>query len=180
MRSALLIALAVGALATAGCASNKPEEPPPAVPPPPVMSPPPPPVQIPPPPAANPGPAPGSVADFAAKTNGGRDQRVYFDYDAYNLRSDAITSLQAQASYLKTFQNVTVDVEGNADERGTPEYNVALSERRANSVREYLAGQGIAAARMKIVPRGETSPIASGSNESAWAQNRNAYTKQTN
>ncbi|HEV7692579.1 MAG TPA: OmpA family protein [Hyphomonadaceae bacterium] len=180
MRSALLIALTVGALAATGCASNKPEEPPPAAPPPPVVSPPPPPVVVPPPPIANPGPAPGSVADFAAKTNGGRDQRVYFDYDKYNVRSDAVTSLQAQASYLKTFQNVTVDIEGNADERGTPEYNVALSERRANSVREYLAGQGIAAARMKIVPRGETSPIASGANEQAWAQNRNAYTKQTN
>ena len=180
MRSALLIALAAGALATtAGCASNKPAEPAPAPPPPPVVQAPRP-TPVPPPPAANPGPAPGSVADFAAKTNGGRDQRVYFDYDAYNLRSDAVTSLQAQASYLKTFQNVTVDIEGNADERGTPEYNVALSERRANSVREYLAGQGVAAARMKIVPRGETSPIASGSNESAWAQNRNSYTKQTN
>jgi peptidoglycan-associated lipoprotein len=170
----------VGALAATGCASNKPEEPPPAAPPPPVMSPPPPPVVVPPAPNANPGPAPGSVADFAAKTNGGRDQRVYFDYDKTNVRSDAITALQSQASYLKTFQNVTVDIEGNADERGTPEYNVALSERRANSVREYLAGQGIAAARMKIVPRGETSPIASGANEQAWAQNRNAYTKQTN
>ena len=86
----------------------------------------------------------------------------------------------AQASYLKSFSNATVDIEGNADERGTPEYNVALSERRANSVREYLSGQGIAASRMKIGPRGETAPIASGANEQAWAQNRNAYTKQTN
>jgi peptidoglycan-associated lipoprotein len=178
MRSALLIALAAGALFSAGCASNpepEPTPPPaPAVPP----TPPPAPAPVPPPPAANPGPAPGSAADYNAKV--GAAARVYFDYDSYNLRSDAITALGAQASYLKSFSNATVDIEGNADERGTPEYNVALSERRANSVREYLAGQGVAAARMKILPRGETAPIAAGANESAWAQNRNAYTKQTN
>ncbi|MGZ6037162.1 MAG: OmpA family protein, partial [Phenylobacterium sp.] len=84
---------------------------------------------------------PGSERDFAVNVG----DRVYFDYDMYSIRNDAAPLLDAQADWLKRYPAVQVRIEGNADERGTEEYNLALGARRANAVREYLVAHGVAA-----------------------------------
>ena len=101
-------------------------------------------------------------------------QTVYFDFDKYNLRSDAKAALDANAALLKQFTDVIVRIEGHCDERGTVEYNLSLGEKRARSTMEYLAGLGIDAGRLSIVSYGEERPAVSGSDEDAWAKNRRA------
>ncbi|MEO0036763.1 MAG: hypothetical protein RLZZ501_2786 [Pseudomonadota bacterium] len=114
----------------------------------------------------------GSKEDFIANVG----DRVFFDFDKYSLRADAKATLDKQAAWLKAYQNYTFTVEGHADERGTREYNLALGERRANSVREYLVAAGVPASRIKVVSYGKERPVALGSNEAAWAQNRRGVT----
>jgi peptidoglycan-associated lipoprotein len=166
-----------GALALASCASTpKPAPQPPA--PAPQQTPPPPPPETPPPPpvqSAPTGPIPGSIQDFVINAG----ERVYFDYDKYQVRDDARPVLDAQASWLTRYGQVKVRIEGNADERGTAEYNMALGERRANAVREYLIGHGVDKSRIEVVSYGKSRPIDTGANEEAWAKNRNAHTAIT-
>ena len=116
--------------------------------------------------------APGSEQDFVVNVG----DRVYFDLDSYEVRPDAYPRLDAQAAWLQRYPQVTVRIEGNADERGTREYNLALGARRAESVRAYLIQRGIPAARIDTISYGKERPIAAGSNEEAWARNRNAHT----
>lgn len=124
-------------------------------------------------PGVTPGAAvPGSVQDFAVNVG----DRVYFDLDSYSVRSDAQPRLDAQAAWLNRYPNVRVRIEGNADERGTREYNLALGARRAEAVRTYLVNRGVGANRIDTISYGKERPIAEGSNEQAWAQNRNAHT----
>ena len=113
-------------------------------------------------------PAPGSQADLVANVG----DRVFFDYDKFDLKPEARRTLERQAAWLKRFPNVSFTVEGHADERGTREYNLALGERRANSVRNFLVSQGIEARRLRTISYGKERPVALGSNETAWAQNR--------
>ena len=115
---------------------------------------------------------PGSVQDFVVNVG----ERVYFDTDAYEIRADARPVLAAQAQWLARFPGVRVVIEGNADERGTREYNLALGARRAQAVRDFLINQGVAAARIETVSFGKERPIDGGSGEEAWARNRNART----
>jgi peptidoglycan-associated lipoprotein len=115
---------------------------------------------------------PGSVQDFVINVG----ELVYFDTDRYDLRGDAAPVLDAQAAWLRNYPNVRIRIEGNADERGTREYNFALGARRANTVRDYLVGRGIAAARVETISYGKERPIDARSNEEAWARNRNART----
>ena len=119
-------------------------------------------------------PVPGSAADFAYRAGG--DARVYFAYNQYRLSPEAINALRAQAEWLKLYGNVTAVVEGNADERGTREYNLALGARRAEAVKSYLFGQGVAANRLTTVSYGKERPIDGRSNEEGWARNRNGHT----
>ncbi|MFN4288744.1 MAG: peptidoglycan-associated lipoprotein Pal [Brevundimonas sp.] len=166
-----VVGLAVAAMAA--CA-RQPAQTPPATTPPPATQPggttppPPPPVQQ--------GPigavTPGSVADF----NQNVGDRVFFDFDSYAVRSDARPRLDAQAQWLLRYPSVRVRIEGNADERGTREYNFALAARRAEAVRAYLVERGVPANRIDTISYGKERPIAQGSNEAAWAQNRNAGT----
>lgn len=116
--------------------------------------------------------APGSEQDFVVNVG----DRVYFDLDSYEVRSEALPRLDAQAQWLMRYPSVTVRIEGNADERGTREYNLALGARRAESVRNYLISRGVPAARIDTISYGKERPIAEGSNEDAWARNRNAHT----
>jgi peptidoglycan-associated lipoprotein len=116
--------------------------------------------------------APGSMEDFVAAAG----DRVYFAYDSYELTPEAQAVLDAQAGWLGRYPNVRVIIEGNADERGTREYNLALGARRANSVRDYLQGRGVPAGRMSTVSYGKERPIAAGSDEASHALNRNART----
>ena len=105
--------------------------------------------------------------------------RVYFDLDSHDVRADARPILDAQANWLRQYNSVRVRIEGNADERGTREYNLALGSRRANSVREYLVQRGVQPSRISTVSYGKERPIAEGSTEEAFQKNRNAHTAIT-
>jgi peptidoglycan-associated lipoprotein len=116
---------------------------------------------------------PGSAEDFRVNVG----ERVFFDLDQYRLDADDQEVLRRQAAWLQAYPNVRIMVAGNADERGTREYNLALGERRANAVKTYLVSLGVSASRIDTVSWGKERPIAQGSNEAAWAQNRNAWTQ---
>jgi peptidoglycan-associated lipoprotein len=115
-------------------------------------------------------PRPGTSEDFAVNAG----DRVFFDFDRHDLSAEARATLQKQALWLRRFPGVSIAIEGHCDERGTREYNLALGERRANAVREYLRALGVEAARMKTISYGKERPVAPGSNEDAWKQNRRA------
>lgn len=115
-----------------------------------------------------PGPAAGSQEELTVEVG----DRVFFDYDSYDVRADQRATVEALAAWLDTNPSVTLTIEGHADERGTREYNLALGERRANSVRDYLVALGTNPARLSTVSYGEERPAVLGSNDSAWAQNR--------
>ena len=171
LKSAARLALIV--LTTASLAACVTKGPPPAAPArqyveQPAPPPPPPPIAAPRPT----GPVPGSVQDFLIHAN----DRVFFDFDSYSLRSDGASVLDAQAAWLVRYPMVQIRIEGNADERGTREYNFALAARRANSVRDYLVSRGLSGNRIETVSFGKERPINEGSNEEAWAQNRNGHT----
>lgn len=116
--------------------------------------------------------APGSAQDFIVNVG----DRVYFDLDSYQIRPEAYPRMDAQVAWLQRYPSVTVRIEGNADERGTREYNLALGARRAESIRAYLVERGVSAGRIDTISYGKERPIAAGSNEEAWARNRNAHT----
>lgn len=123
-------------------------------------------------------PVPGSVADFIYQAGG--DARVYFGYNQYNLTPSAMDNLRAQAAWLKQYDSVTAVIEGNADERGTREYNLALGARRAESVKSFLVSQGVASRRLTTVSYGKERPIDGRSSEEGWARNRNGHTNVMN
>jgi peptidoglycan-associated lipoprotein len=118
------------------------------------------------------GALPGSAQDFIVNVG----DRVYFDTDQHEVREDARPLLTAQSEWLRRYPSVVVRIEGNADERGTREYNLALGARRANSVRDFLVGQGVTAARISTISFGKEQPIDTGSGEESWQKNRNART----
>ncbi|MEL7109119.1 MAG: peptidoglycan-associated lipoprotein Pal [Pseudomonadota bacterium] len=119
------------------------------------------------------GPAEGSLEDFQVNVG----DRVYFDLDEYRLSGDAQGILSRQAAWLSSYPNVNILVAGNCDERGTREYNLALGERRASVVKNYLVDLGVDPARIQTVSYGKERPLALGSNEESWAQNRNGFTQ---
>lgn len=102
------------------------------------------------------------------------EQVVYFDYDESTLRSDSESTLRAKAEILRSSPSVRIRIEGHADERGTNEYNLALGNARAESVRQFFTSFGLDASRFEIVSYGEERPAAQGNSESAWSQNRRA------
>ena len=106
--------------------------------------------------------------------------RVFFDYDRYELKAEAKSTLERQATWLKKYKNLSIVIEGHADERGTREYNLALGERRATAVKEYLASLGISASRLSTISYGKERPAVLGSDESSWSQNRRSVTTLKN
>jgi len=161
-----ILALMAGALALSACAKKPPKDLPP-----------------------EPGPAtttdnsgagtlgaatPGSQAEFVAQMMG--SDTIYFDTDMYNIDAADQAALAKQAQWLMRYPNKRATIEGNCDERGTREYNLALGERRANAAKNYLVSLGVDASRLNTVSYGKERPIALGSNEAAWAQNRRAVT----
>ncbi len=102
--------------------------------------------------------------------------RVYFGYDSSELDSDALELLQDQVAWLKQYSDVAVTIEGHCDERGTREYNLALGEKRAQAVKNYLIGLGISPDRVSTISYGKERPAVVGSNDGAWAQNRRSVT----
>lgn len=99
-------------------------------------------------------------------------QTVYFDFNKFNLRSDARSALDGNLALLSEFPDVIIKIEGHADERGTIEYNLSLGEKRASATMDYLLSQGIDGARISIISYGKERPVDTGSNEDAWSQNR--------
>ncbi|MBX7259877.1 MAG: peptidoglycan-associated lipoprotein Pal [Candidatus Hydrogenedentes bacterium] len=97
---------------------------------------------------------------------------IYFDYDSYELRPDALETLRANAEVLKQTPGNYVQVEGHCDERGTSEYNLALGDKRAQTTREQLIRLGVSGDRIVTITYGEEAPVDLGHDESAWAQNR--------
>lgn len=118
------------------------------------------------------GPAPGSEQDLVANVG----DRVFFAFDKSDLSSDSTATLGKQAAWLAKYPSVNVLVAGNADERGTETYNLALGKKRADSARDDLVAQGVAATRVTTVSYGKDKPVAAGHDEASWQQNRNAIT----
>jgi len=99
---------------------------------------------------------------------------VYFDFDSSEITSQSASILNQHASLLNSNANAGVLIAGNTDERGSREYNMALGERRAQSVSGYLAAQGVSASNIRVISYGEERPVATGTTEEAYAQNRRA------
>jgi len=118
------------------------------------------------------GPVPGSMEDFRVSVG----ERVFFETDQFSLTPTARATLDKQAAWLRTYSSVRVRIEGNADERGTREYNLALAARRAASVKDYLSGLGVAPSRIETVSFGKERPLDPRSTEEAWSLNRNGRT----
>ncbi|MCA3574489.1 MAG: peptidoglycan-associated lipoprotein Pal [Aestuariivirga sp.] len=115
---------------------------------------------------------PGSEQDFTVNVG----DRVFFAEDKSTLSPEAQETLRRQAQWLNKYGKVTVQVEGHADERGTREYNIALSARRATAAREFLISQGVAANRISSIAYGKERPAALCDAEQCWSQNRRAVT----
>ena len=118
---------------------------------------------------------PGTQGDLEANVG----DRVFFALDSSVLSADAQGTLERQAAWLKQYGDVNVTVEGHCDERGTREYNLALGERRAAAVKNYLVGLGVAAGRVSTISYGKERPAVLGSSESSWSQNRRGVTVVT-
>lgn len=118
------------------------------------------------------GPVAGSQEDLVANVG----DRVFFDTNRSSLKADGTATLERQAAWLAKWAKNNVQIAGNADERGTSEFNIALGNRRAKASRDYLVAKGVAASRISTISYGKDRPVALGSNEQAWAQNRNAIT----
>ncbi|KMS55045.1 peptidoglycan-binding protein [Novosphingobium barchaimii LL02] len=116
----------------------------------------------------------GSQADFVAKMMG--SDTIYFALDKSDVDPEDQQALSKQAQWLMQYPSKRATIEGHADERGTREYNLALGERRANSAKNYLISLGVNPARLSTVSFGKERPIALGSDEQSWAQNRRAVT----
>ncbi len=157
----IALAAAMAVLTLAACASKPVEV---AAPPPSAGTP---------PPAAPSGPTPGSVEDFRVSVG----DRVFFGYDRYDLSPEARAVLERQAAWLRQYPGVQVLVAGNADERGTREYNLALGARRSAAARDYLVSLGVPGGRLQTVSYGKERPLDPRTTEDAFSVNRNAHTQ---
>lgn len=122
--------------------------------------------------AAPAGIVPGSQEDLVKNVG----DRVFYDLNKSVVKAEGRATLDRQAAWLKQYGQNNVQVAGNCDERGTEAYNIALGQRRANAARDYLVAKGVASSRITTISYGKDRPVALGSNEAAWAQNRNAIT----
>ena len=166
--TATKLIIAAALLATAGCAKKRP-------------------AQLPPAPGAetqattttsDTGPRdgqvlPGSAADFKRSVQA---DTVHFGLDQYDIDPEARGILDSQIAWLTKYPQVRVTIEGHCDERGTREYNLALGDRRANSAKNYLVGRGVDASRISTISYGKERPVAMGSDDDSYAQNRRAVT----
>ncbi len=104
----------------------------------------------------------------------GELRTVYFDFDSAQISANTKETLEANATYLKANKSLKIQVEGHCDERGGIQYNLALGEKRARSVKEFLAASGVSASRVSVVSAGKEKPVDPGHDEAAWAKNRRA------
>lgn len=115
---------------------------------------------------------PGTYGDLVATVG----DRVFFDFNSAVLSDSAQETLKKQAEWLQKYGETTLTIEGHCDERGTREYNLALGERRANAVKNFLTGLGVDAGRVTVISYGKEHPEYLGSNEAAWSKNRRGVT----
>ncbi|TGX52764.1 peptidoglycan-associated lipoprotein Pal [Sphingomonas gei] len=164
MTTSLVLGLAL--VATAGCAKKRPPELPPT------------PTEIAPPSDGSSGESSDTLAgrlneQFKREVT---SDTVHFALDQYDIDSEARSILGSQASWLVAHPETRITLEGHADERGTREYNLGLGDRRANAAKNYLAARGVSATRITTISYGKERPLALGSDEGSWAQNRRAVT----
>jgi peptidoglycan-associated lipoprotein len=161
-----------------------PPPPPPPSPPPAVVQPPPPPPPAPlPPPPPAPAPAPRPLTEeeiFSRKTVDQLNSEmpladVSFDYDQSTVREDQRGTLMKNADWMRRWTSARVTVEGHADSRGTNQYNLALGDKRAAAVKDYLVGLGVSADRLVVISRGEESPACTEETEDCFVRNRRAH-----
>ncbi len=166
-----VVALGAVAVMAAGCAKEeviKKDEP--VVEQQTVVAPPPPPVELP-----APAPAPVVQEEAAVKASEVVQlETVYFDFDKSDLRQDTRDVLSRNAEAILKSAGSRVKIEGHCDERGSDEYNLALGDRRANSVAQYLINLGVSADKISTISFGKEKPAVDGSNEAAWSKNRRA------
>ena len=110
----------------------------------------------------------------------GVKDRVFFATNKSTLTTASRDTLRKQAAFMRKKKDLTFTIEGHADERGTREYNLALGERRANAVKDYLMTYGISGSRLQVISYGKERPVNSGSNPLAWSQNRRSVTVKAN
>ena len=116
------------------------------------------------------GPMAGTQQDLVVNVG----DRVFFGYDQFDLNGEARAIVERQAQWLKQYPNVSILIEGHADERGTREYNIALGDKRATTVRNYLIANGVDSSRVQTISYGKERPAVMGGDDSSWAQNRRA------
>lgn len=164
MTTSLMMAVAL--VATAGCAKKPPKE-------------------LPPPPTEQPPTQPGNYGNNEGQTMSSLAEQfrrevtsdtVHFALDQYDIDAEARGVLESQATWLAAHPAVRITIEGHCDERGTREYNLALGDRRANAAKNYLAERGVSPDRITTISYGKERPIALGSDDASWAQNRRAVT----
>ena len=174
-KTALKLAVAIGLTISAAACAHKPPPPPADTTPPPA----PPTDNYPPPPPQSGSvagaPIPGSARAFVVSAG----DRVYFALNADQVSDEGRGVLDNQAQWLQRYPQVMVRVEGNCDERGTREFNLALGARRAESVKNYLISRGVSPARVTTISFGKERPIDAGTGDDAYAHNRNAHTAIT-
>ena len=129
-------------------------------------------VNAPPPP---PPPAPAQPTATEEELFGQNVKDIYFDYDKSDVKSDQQASIQADAAFLQQHPNISFTIEGHCDERGSTEYNLALGDSRASSVKNALVSAGVSADRIKTVSLGKEKPFCTESNEACWQQNRRGH-----
>jgi len=105
---------------------------------------------------------------------------IYFDFDQSTIKAEYRAALNGHAAYLSQNPSANIVLEGNADERGTREYNIALGERRGNAVSRYLVVQGVSVDAIEVVSFGEERPVNAGHNSAAWAENRRVEIRYIN
>jgi peptidoglycan-associated lipoprotein len=164
MTTSLLMATAL--IATAGCAKKPPKV-------------------LPPSPSEQPATQPGDYGNNEGQTMSSIAEQfrrevssdtIHFGLDEYDIDAASQAILNSQATWLAAHPEVRITIEGHCDERGTREYNLALGDRRANAAKNYLAARGVSPARITTISYGKERPIALGSDEASWAQNRRAVT----
>ena len=165
------------------CAKKVPPPPPPPPPEPPAAPAPPPPPPPPPAPKPAPPPPPAPLSEDELFARKSLDQLnaemplsdVSFDYDQSTIRDDQRATLQKNADWMRRWTTTRVSIEGHADARGTNEYNLALGDRRARAVHDYMVSLGIAADRMAVVSKGEEAPLCTDMTEACYARNRRGH-----
>jgi peptidoglycan-associated lipoprotein len=182
-RYSWLTTMVLLAVLVAACAKKVPPPPPPPPPEPPVVAAPPPPPPPPPAPKPAPPPPPAPLSEDELFARKSLDQLnaempladVNFDYDQSTIRDNQRGLLQKNADWMRRWTTTRVSIEGHADARGTNEYNLALGDRRARAVMDYLAGLGIAADRMVVVSKGEEAPACTETTEACYERNRRGH-----